>query len=292
MKHSIKYVNGRGDVIDFTGPLPYRMVTGDLFDYEWDYNSAEDYRLRGDKITAFKQQAREMEIELDIFAATEEVYIEAINNLHDIVDYDISVLKPGRLYVDGSYMNCYIFASKKESWESPVLYLTVTLTLVAEFPVWWTEESYEFAVVEHTSEEGIDEFVIDPDTDSSYVDYPFDYAMSNATLRTINNSYAYKPSEFILRIYGPCHNPYVTMDGVSHSVMLDLEVQEMLEINSYERTIVKRNTVSGTEVNVFGDGGDNVFDSVPSGTFTVFYSGDFAFELILLQRRSEPLWTL
>lgn len=290
MKHSIRYVNGRGDVIDFTGPLPYRMVTGDLFDYEWDYTSADDYRLRGERITAFRQVAMTKEIEVDVFAGTETAYIEAINNLHDIADYDVGNLKPGRLYADGSYLNCYIIGSKKEQWENPVLYMSVTLTVVAEFPAWWTEEEYNFAVIEHDTSNSVDEFVLTPDVSSGQIDYPFDYAMADATVRTIDNAFAYKASDFILRIYGPCHNPYITLNGVAHSIEIDLEVQEMVEVNSYERTIRKRNVLFGTEQNVFGSGGEQVFDSIPAGVFSVMYSGDFAFDLIVLQRRAEPLW--
>ena len=289
MKHSIRYVNSKGDEIDFTGPLPYRMVTGDLFNYAWGYNSSDDYRNRGAKITSFKRELAERSIEVDVFAATEGVYIEAINSLCDIADYDVQAKKPGRLYVDGSYLDCYIIASDKESWESPVLYLQVTLTVIAEYPIWWSEQSFSFGVVDASDGEEDDDFVLE---NAVGTDFPYDFA-NDATRRMIDNSGAYRGSEFILRIYGPAHNPSITVGEALYSVETDLEINEVLEINSYMRTIVKRNTISGVSQNCFGSRSrdNDIFARIPSGHINLYYSGDFAFKLVLLEDRSEPLWT-
>lgn len=289
MKHSIRYVNGKGDEIDFTGSLPYRMVTGDLFDYAWSYNSADDYRLRGAKITAFKRALKEYSVELDVFAATESGYLSAINTLHDIADYDVSQQKPGKLYVDGSYICCYITASKKESWERPTLYLEVTLTLLVEYPVWWTEQTYRFSKVAVQSEVAPDEFLC-ADGSAGTGEFPFEFMRSDATTQTVDNSASYKEAEFILRIYGPTTNPDINIGGVSHSIDAIVQANEVLEINSYERTCIKRSTVSGVETNVFGSRGETVFEPVPASYFSITWSGNFAFDLVLLTGRSEPLW--
>lgn len=289
MHHTIRYVNNRGDEIDFTGPFPYRMVTGDLFNYSWSYNRSEDYRNRGAKITSFKRNLAEHSIEVDVFAATEELYINAINDLCDITDYDVQLLRPGRLYVDGSYLDCYMIASSKEQWESPALYLQNMLTLVAEYPIWWCERFFSFGVIDVSDSEEDDDFTL---ADAVGADFPYDFA-NDATLRMIDNSGAYRGSEFILRIYGPAHNPSITAGEALYSVETDLEINEVLEINSYMRTIVKRNTISGVSQNCFGSRSrdNDIFARIPSGHISLYYSGDFAFDLVLLEDRSEPLWT-
>ena len=287
--HEIYYVNNNGDRIDFTGPLPYRMVTGTLFDYAWGYNTADDYRNRGAKITSFKRELAERSIELDVFAATEDVYVDAINALCDIVDYDVQLLRPGRLYVDGSFLDCYITASSKEAWESPTLYLTVELTLVAEYPIWWSESAYSFGVVDTSASEEEDDFVL---ADTPGTDFPYDFA-NDSTRRTVDNTSAYRGSEFILRIHGPAHNPSITIGETLYSMELDLSINEVLEIDSYMRTITQRNTVSGATANRFGsrDKAHDIFARIPAGYLNLYYSGDFAFDLVLREDRSEPLWT-
>lgn len=290
MKHSIRYVNSKGDEIDFTGPLPYRMVTGDLFNYAWGYNSSDDYRNRGAKITSFKRELTKRSIEVDVFAATEDIYIEAVNSLCDIADYDIQSHQPGRLYVDGSYLDCYIIASDKESWESPVLYLQVMLTVIAEYPIWWSERSFSFGVIDASDSEEDDDFTL---ADAVGADFPYDFA-SDATRRMIDNTGAYRGSEFILRVYGPAHNPSITVGEALYSVETELEINEVLEINSYMRTVIVRNTISGSIKNLFGSRNRNgdIFARIPSGYLNLYYPGDFSFDFLLLEDRSEPLWTL
>lgn len=290
MKHSIRYVNGKGDEIDFTGPLPYRMVTGNLFDYAWSYNSADDYRLRGAKITAFKRALTEYSVELDVFAATESVYLAAVNALHDIADYDVVQRKPGKLYVDGSYISCYITASKKESWERPTCYLEVTLTLLVEYPIWWTEQTYQFSKVEVQSDPAPDEFLC-ADGSAGTGEFLFEFVHNISTSRTVDNSFSYKDTDFILRVYGPATNPSISIGGVAHSVDVTVHANEVLEVNSYERTCIKRSTINGVETNVFGSRGETVFEPVPASYVSVAWSGEFAFDLVLLTGRSEPLWT-
>jgi len=298
LKHTVKYVNGKGDVIDFTAGLmnadgsinPYHLVSGTFMDYELDYNSSDDYRLRGSKITAFKRSATDFTLELDVLAATEAVYISAINALHDIVDYDVDAQVPGTLYVDGSYIKCYIRASSKEDWESPVLFLSVTLTAVAEFPAWWTEKAYSFAAIEATEEEEEDDFVVAVG-DSEEEDFPYEFYC--APSHVINNLSAYKSSYYILRIYGPCTNPTVSIGALDVNVNVTLNAGEVLEINSYERTIVITNTFSGVITNAFGSRSRavDIFTRIDTGYVFVYTSSDFAFDLVLLDKRSEPLWT-
>ncbi len=299
MKHTVKYVNGKGDVIDFTAGLmnsdgsinPYHLVTGSFMDYELSYNSSDDYRLRGSKITAFKRSATDFTLELDVLAATEEIYISSVNALHDIVDYDVDAQSPGTLYVDGSYIKCYIRASAKEDWESPTLFMSVTLTAVAEFPAWWTETSYSFAAIESTDEEEEDDYVV-AEGDSEEEDFPYDFLNGTAS-RVISNTSAYKTSYYILRIYGPCTNPTVTIGSLTIEANVTLSVNDVLEINSYERTITITNTRSGTVTNAFGSRSKDtdIFTRIDTGYVSVYTSSDFAFDLVLLDKRSEPLWT-
>ena len=52
MKYEIYYLNGAGKKLDFT-QIPYLMETGDLLDFEWQYNSTTNHNSFGGKISDF-----------------------------------------------------------------------------------------------------------------------------------------------------------------------------------------------------------------------------------------------
>lgn len=214
----IYYVNSNNEKIDLLEP-PYMLQTGELFGYKWNYESKQ--RLGGGgKITNIRKDLEERTLTLSIVNYGVENYEEAIDYLHEITDIDVLKKTPGRLYVGGMYLNCYVTASEKSEWEPEAGYIDVSLTLAVEYPMWVGENPYTF----HS-------FGVSSTDNKRYPGrYPYRYANG------MNSTYIINPhftnSNFKLIIYGSAVNPMVTIGGVPYLVNVILEEDEYLAIDS------------------------------------------------------------
>lgn len=258
----IYYVNSNNEKIDLLEP-PYMLQTGELFGYKWNYESKQ--RLGGGgKITNIRKDLEERTLTLSIVNYGVENYEEAIDYLHEITDIDVLEKTPGRLYVGGMYLNCYVTASEKSEWEPEAGYIDVSLTLAVEYPMWVEENPYTF----HS-------FGISSTNNKRYPRrYPYRYANG------MNSTYIINPhfvnSNFKLIIYGPVVNPMVTIGGVSYLVNAILEEGEYLVIDSRSRTIIKVKK-NGEQENLYHNRqkGRNFFRKVAPGRQPVSWTGKF-----------------
>lgn len=253
---------------------PYRMQTADLFDYAWDPYTESGY------ITAFEKSVVTKEVTLTVTAGSEREYHEAINNFYEIVELDVLNMTPGRLYFGTQYMNCYIAASEKTEWESGVEQLDIVLQIVTDHPEWIQEVEYKFKAAEAVS------------TDNKRYTNKYSYRYANGLTSLYIQNEHFHDANFLMRVYGPCVNPMVVIDGLPYLVYIVLEEKEYLEINSREGTIIKT-MAAGQKVNCFHNrakGEDSVFHKISSGRKPVSWPGKFDFDLILYQERGEPRW--
>ena len=273
----IYYVNSNNEKIDLLEP-PYMLQTGELFGYKWNYESKQ--RLGGGgKITNIRKDLEERTLTLSIVNYGVENYEEAIDYLHEITDIDVLKKTPGRLYVGGMYLNCYVTASEKSEWEPEAGYIDVSLTLAVEYPMWVGENSYTF----HS-------FGISSTNNKRYPRrYPYRYANGMNSTYIINPHFA--NSNFKLIIYGPVVNPMVTIGGVSYLVNAILEEGEYLVIDSRSRTIIKVKK-NGEQENLYHNRqkGRNFFRKVAPGRQPISWTGKFNFDLIIYEERGEPKW--
>lgn len=121
-------------------------------------------------------------------------------------------------------------------------------------------------------------------------DYPFDYGSATATQRVVNTGFV--ASNFRLVIDGPCVNPLVTIGGNAYQVNVTVAAGQYLLIDSVEKTAALQSN-DGTRTNVFNarNRDSYIFEKIPVGENVVAWSGDFNFEITLLEERSEPKWT-
>lgn len=273
----IYYVNSNNEKIDLLEP-PYMLQTGELFGYKWNYESKQ--RLGGGgKITNIRKDLEERTLTLSIVNYGVENYEEAIDYLHEITDIDVLKKTPGRLYVGGMYLNCYVTASEKSEWEPEAGYIDVSLTLAVEYPMWVGENPYTF----HS-------FGISSTNNKRYPRrYPYRYANGMNSTYIINPHFA--NSNFKLIIYGPVVNPMVTIGGVSYLVNAILEEGEYLVIDSRSRTIIKVKK-NGEQENLYHNRqkGRNFFRKVAPGRQPISWTGKFNFDLIIYEERGEPKW--
>lgn len=99
------------------------------------------------------------------------------------------------------------------------------------------------------------------------------------------------PSDFVLRIYGPVSKPLVKIGDNTYQVNVSLNAGERLEIDSRKRTVSLIHTDGYTE-NVLWSAAKEyyIFEKIVSGTQIIAWDGSFSFDLILIDKRSEPLW--
>ena len=273
----IYYVNSNNEKIDLLEP-PYMLQTGELFGYKWNYESKQ--RLGGGgKITNIRKDLEERTLTLSIVNYGVENYEEAIDYLHEITDIDVLKKTPGRLYVGGMYLNCYVTASEKSEWEPEAGYIDVSLTLAVEYPMWVGENPYTF----HS-------FGVSSTDNKRYPGrYPYRYANG------MNSTYIINPhftnSNFELIIYGPAVNPMVAIGGVPYLVNVILEEDEYLAIDSRSRTIIKA-TKNGERENLYHNRqkGRNFFRKISPGRQSISWTGKFDFDLIIYEERGEPKW--
>lgn len=277
----IYYVNSAGTKLDLLSP-PYLLQTGDLFDYEWDYDSTST-SLNGGEITEFYRSIQEKSLTLSVVNYGKEDYYAAIDRFYETVEYDVLRNTAGRLYFGDSYLRCFLIASSKSEWESDSSLLDNDVTLVAPVPVWTTEQ--RLSLYPQSSEAG------EP---SKGLDYPYDYEYEYAgqyNLQYLQNN-DFIESNFSMIFYGPCINPYVRIGGHLYEVQTTLYDGEYLIIDSRFRTVTKHKVYGDTE-NLFADWNrDNyIFQKIPAGINPVTWPGNFGIDLTLYHERSEPPWS-
>ena len=276
----IYYVNSAGVKLDLLTP-PYLLQTGDLFDYEWDYDSTST-SLNGGEITEFYRSIKEKDLTLSVVNYGKGSYYAAIDRFYETVEYDVLQKKPGRMYFGDSYLQCFLIASKKSEWESDASLLDNDVTLVVPMPVWTTEQ--KMSLFPQTFESG---------EVSKGLEYPYDYEYEYAgqyNLQYLQNT-DFVGSNFSMIIYGPCLNPYVRIGGHLYEVKTTLYAGEYLVIDSRARTVIKHKVYGDTE-NLFADWSRDsyIFEKIPAGRNAVTWPGTFGVDIILFHERSEPPW--
>lgn len=266
------YLNSAGIKIDFMR-YPYHLITGEFFDYEWEEMTYSN------KIYGFGRRFFEKDLKIDVFCRKDE-FAEAMNALEDAISVDRLNNAPGRLYVNGEYLSCFIKAVKKEEWEAGV-YTIVTLSLISDMPFWISEEKRTFYRQTNAGA-------------NSGLDYPFDYNFEYMTSDVgIENWYINSAGAcpFTLIIYGPVTNPRLLVNGHPYEVFTTLEVNEHLILDTRTHQITKYLS-NGTTESLYNNRlmEQSVFDPIGPGAVTIAWPGTFGFDIDAYIERSEPLW--
>ena len=245
-----------------------------LRDYSWSYDTINN------RISRFYRKTTSRSIPLVVVCnnATEAATVR--NRLLELAETDIEARQPGKVWVGDYYTNGYITSSEKSNYLVNKRYFEMKLTLTSDDPAWYMDRVYHF-VPEGQS------------TATSGLDYPYDYsyeyvigqAEQNIVCNTISSN------AFRLSIYGPIVNPTVTIGGHRYTLEGTVEAGETLLIDSLSKTIVLT-TASGSKVNWFDrrNRDSYIFQPIPSGVNTISWSGNFGFDLTVIEKRSEPKW--
>lgn len=282
MDMSITFTNHLGQSMVFgaeDGPLHYFLNT--LRDYMYsfsEYNGkARNYKREG-KVVPFK---------IGIAAETEDEGETLREQLYAITNADVEAETPGKLTISGYDMGCTVIGQANSEYHHGDRWLECELSIRVDDPVWRAGVLHTFRIAEDVEDS---EFLDFP------FDFPFDFTPRPKASSIENDSTQQGGSEFIMRIYGPCTNPYIQIAGNSYRVNTKVPAGGFLEIDS---TVPSVEVVSiyGERTNVFDerqrgakDSGSYIYQKIPSGSSPVSWSNTFNFDLELFDERSIPPW--
>ena len=280
LPYSIYYENSAGEIIRFD-EAPIVVQTTGLFDWQWNI-SAYDRAIRdGGRAVAARRPVQDRTVVLDVFADTQADHNAAIDRLHNVLEYDLCTLTPGKLWINDRYVRCFATASVKTIDRDWSTYTVVGLTLKLISPAWVKEETVTVLPVTTATDTA----------DKKYPGkYPYKYSEGGSVARFVNDTAA--PAPMILKIFGVCDNPSVYIGENEYSVNTSISAGSYVVIDQRDKSIYRVGQ-SGTRTNIFNLRKKSVdnFQYAPSGSLTVSCSGQFACEVTFLTQRSEPEWT-
>lgn len=272
MLEKITYKNHINEEINF-GENNIFVNTNDLHDFSWSHTS------KNDRISAFKTGVVKKTIPVIILCNSEEDGIRLRNKLYECAEKDLLALKYGKIIIGDYYFKCYISGSKKTDYLIEKRYMKASLTIVSDLPMWVKETTTTFGYGSAGKASGNMDF---------NNDFPMDYT-SNILEQTLNNT-GFVDCNFKIRIYGACENPEVVIAGHTYKVNASVELNEYLEIDSIEKTIILTHA-DGTKKNCFNlrSRDSYIFQKIPPGISFVS-KGEFKFDVTIFEERSEPKW--
>lgn len=277
LPYDIYYENSAGETVRFD-EAPIVVQTTGLFD--WNFSlSAYDRALRdGGKAVAARRPVQDRSLVLDVFADSQQQHDAAIDRLNNVLEYDLCVLSPGRLWINNRYIRCFAYSSVKTIDRNWTTYTVVALTLKIVSPAWTAEETL---TILPTSEH------LPTDEKKYPARYPYKYSEGGNVARFVNNTAGNAP--MIIKIFGPCSVPSVYVGGNEYSVNTDIAAGQYVIIDQRDKTVC-RVSQNGARTNIFNLRKKSVdnFRPAPPGTLTVFCSGQFPCEVTFLTQRNEP----
>lgn len=261
---TVYYKNAKGEILDLL-TYPYLTADGDWYDSEWDESVAGEYQRT---------------VQVDVFGNGADDLRKNMERLYSIIAADAEEGAYGRLYVNDTFLQCHVQASKKSNWQGYVL-AEVELTFSAPALAWTTELKKEFLPQSSAMAIGGLGFPFG---------FPFGFADERSGTAVWDVEHV-TSSDFQMIIYGPCVNPRILINGWPYEVFTTLEQREYLVIDSRNYTVLKYLS-NGTVQNLFNERGleKSVFERIPPGLLRFNWAGTFGYDLILFLERREAKW--
>jgi len=275
MLEQLKYKNHINEVFEF-GKDGIFVDTNDLHDYEWNVVT------KGSRIASLGYAVGTKTLPVTIICETEDQGIAARNRLHEVVEKDVLAMQHGQIIIGDYYFKCFVTKSQKSNYLITKRHLKLTLTLTTDFPYWVKETKFTFRKTPEESTNGGLDYTFD---------FPFDYCINTGSGGLDNGGFV--GTNFRMIIYGPASNPAVYIaDHLYHVRCGDIGENEYLTIDSINKTITLTDAY-GNVANVFNmrNRDSYIFEKIQPGNNVVTWDGDYGFDLILLEERSEPKWT-
>lgn len=276
MLEQVKYVNHLNEVFDF-GKNGVFVNANELHNFEWKVTK------RNNRISALDKGIQNRKIPVTIISKDDAEGIRARNRLFEIAEKDNFAMQYGKIYIGDYYMRCFVTKSQKKNYLNTKRYMTTTLTVSTDFPLWVRESTIPFRKLGEGGG-GAGAFL-----DYGF-DFPFDFMAETASGSLVSGGVA--DSNFRMIIYGACIDPVVYINGHAYGVECTVNAGEYLTIDSVTKKIYLT-AKDGTTTNLFNKRNREsyIFKLIPPGQNNVTWEGDYGIDIILLEERSEPKWT-
>lgn len=280
MLEQLKYKNHFNEVFEF-GKDGIYVDTNDLHDYEWSVTS------KGNRISNLSRKISKRILPVHILCATEEQGIATRNKMLEVFEKDVLAKKHGQIIIGDYYFKCFVTKSTKSDYQTHKRYMSLKLTLTTDYSYWVKEKLTSFGGIVSDTDIGGEVGVADNDYP---FDYAFDYLSDIAKMELVNTDFV--ASNFKMIIYGACVEPAITIAGHTYQVNCTVNEGEYLTIDSTAKKVYLTAN-DGTIINQLNNRNraSYIFEKIPPGTSPVSWVGDFGFDIILLEERSEPKWT-
>lgn len=281
------YLNHKNQKLDFMNGN-YEVEESSFFSHEWEYDSQSLSRL-GERITRLKKRTQKRKLIVHITNQGLVSCEKAFNDLFDVVEADSLDMIPGRLFLDGSYLSCFVVMSEPKYFVPGIGSISCELSLITPYPFWITEQHIQIGAISE-----VDAMSETTGTKT----YPYTYPYRYPLLQTEINEYIdhYTDSDFKMIVYGPTTSVLINIAGHRYEVNYPLEAGEYMVIDSRPNTpkeeklyVVRTN---GIRENIFDyrSAEYSVFKKIPPGRVKIDYSRTYGIDLTIFQERSEPLW--
>ena len=271
----VKYENSVGTVLDLNDGN-YFVNANDLRNFAWEYSTLARSSGLGGRVRRFSRPPSEKVMRVAIRGAD---FKAKINALHALTEVDILSRTPGKLWLDGQYLICYLGTASEITVDGRGRYAEKELTILAVSPFWHTEtEIRRFS----PSSGGI------AGGKKYNLRYPYRFGTGYSNQTLYNAHYA--PAPMRITLFGPVTDPSIMIGGNTYAIEGELLDGERIEIDQMDRKLTKIDA-SGSRYDMFNkrDKEHDIFAPCPSGAVAVQFSA-IVFEIVLIQQRSEPLW--
>lgn len=130
------------------------------------------------------------------------------------------------------------------------------------------------------------------------MNYPYNYDF-NLGLGAFAKTYEREtsiPTDFRLEIKGECQTPRLTINGNVYEVDVHVDYNATLIISTFESATEEKQIyikyTDGTIINAlnYRNKDYNIFKKIEGSKITIETDSNIVFNLILIEKRSEPLW--
>ena len=278
------YTNSAGKTFNLLDFNMMKLKDAQLHKYAWVPEGVK-YKY-GELLQTFTKDSLIFPATFKVFGFVSERK-EKLNAFHDAAEHDVMLIKPGLLTVDGYSIECYIIESDTIAPEDNSGTTTNEVAIYCPFPFWIKETKYE--IQSTGSSEVVDG-----------LDFPFDLScdLGVAGYRKVINFDVTIPLDFRMVIYGECTSPAIYINGHLYEVQVTVPSYSTLTISSIEKNDREKAVFltypsGATQSVLYARNRESyIFEPIQgSGKIIVSTSQNLAFDLYLIEKRSEPKWT-
>lgn len=285
----IYYINSAGDKLNLLSDKIAIQRPESLFENKWGYSSATSM-IFGGKVKKFYKGVQEKKITISVVADNQEDFTAICREIEDIIFYDVQVKKPGRLFVNETYIDCYFFEASYSDYEDLFYITDREFTIVTEYPNWISEHTYvinkNVSLINAVAGLAVTGKAIlntntDPNNDDS----------GETTKSYVRNGQKF-PCNFRIKMNGPSEWPHLVVGDNIYNFDYAIPDGSYILVDSIKKTCILYG-IDGTEINVFGyrDPDYYIFQKIKSGVSEVEWNERNPVEFTIYEERGEPLWS-